>query len=787
METPHRPSLDPHTADFSFGARIALTKGVGDWNVMQKGFYNDRQWKLSTQPTADGAKLSCRVAGSAGVVFVATSTAVVPTDGSWHQVGCARVGDQVQVRVDGSVVATGSGPMGDVSSTRNYLIGSKGSGQLADPDQYLGLLDDAFVVTDDGGGGGGGTPPLTDTATATVETVPVSHVGDAADDPAIWPHPTDPAKSLVIGNDKEGALDVYDLDGQLVQRFSEGFFGNVDLRTGVRVGTQTRDLVAVWRAGLRLYSVNPTTRQLTNVTDGVGGSIAVPTGGEGLCLYREPSGRTSAVVIARNGTMAQYVLADADGDSLVDATPSRTWTLGSEAEGCVADDVSGALFVSEEDVALWRYGADPNGPTTTASRVAIDRVTTAGGRLLADIEGLAIVDDGNGEGYLIASAQAGSDSDNFYAVYDRAAPHSYVRSFAVGAGTTADNCGRTDGIAAYSGDLGPAFPHGIFVCQDNTNTLPGNVGNQNFKFVPLERVVPRGDQPSPPPNAAFDVTGCEQLTCTFAGADSVAGLTYEWRFGDGTTGVGRQVIHEFAASGTYQVTLAVTDEQGGEATTSQQVSVRPASAKPIAFRAAAAATANWTSVSPVVPASVQVGDAMLLVVTGNRSDTQITAPPGWRALGAQADESMQTRVWERTAMAADSGAAVRVTVSQTTKIGAQIVAYDGVDPDNPVIAVQSASENGTGSGHRTPLAGSQSGDWGVSIWTNKTAAATGWTVPSGVSVRNQVITTGGGRVTALLADSGGPVAGTTYGGLTAVASEAGSKATMWTVVLAPAN
>lgn len=56
----------------------------------------------------------------------------------------------------------------------------------------------------------------------------------------------------------------------------------------------------------------------------------------------------------------------------------------------------------------------------------------------------------------------------------------------------ANNRGGTDGIAAYSGDLGPAFPHGIFVCQDNTNTLPGNVGNQNFKFVPLERVVPRG-------------------------------------------------------------------------------------------------------------------------------------------------------------------------------------------------------------------------------------------------------------------------------------------------------
>ena len=33
------------------------------------------------------------------------------------------------------------------------------------------------------------------------------------------------------------------------------------------------------------------------------------------------------------------------------------------------------------------------------------------------------------------------------------------------------------------------FPNGLFVCQDNTNTEPGK-GNQNFKYVPLDQVVP---------------------------------------------------------------------------------------------------------------------------------------------------------------------------------------------------------------------------------------------------------------------------------------------------------
>ena len=45
----------------------------------------------------------------------------------------------------------------------------------------------------------------------------------------------------------------------------------------------------------------------------------------------------------------------------------RSFAIGSEAEGCVADDETGALYVSQEDVALWRYrrGARPTAPRRT--------------------------------------------------------------------------------------------------------------------------------------------------------------------------------------------------------------------------------------------------------------------------------------------------------------------------------------------------------------------------------------------------------------------------------------
>jgi hypothetical protein len=68
----------------------------------------------------------------------------------------------------------------------------------------------------------------------------------------------------------------------------------------------------------------------------------------------------------------------------------------------------------------------------------------------------------------------------------------------VTASGSVDGCSRTDGIDALATDLGPAFPNGLFVCQDNDNTAP-NAGNQNFKFVPLERVVGLAPTTPPPP------------------------------------------------------------------------------------------------------------------------------------------------------------------------------------------------------------------------------------------------------------------------------------------------
>lgn len=143
VRTPDRPNLHPGTAPFAFGALINLNRGVGFWNIMQKGYWRDSQFKLSLHPFDSGTRLSCRVSGSEGALKVFSAPDVI-APGGWYSVGCRRYGDTVEVVVNGEVVGRGTGSTGVVSSEKPYLIGSKGM-QAEDPDQFLGLLDNAYV------------------------------------------------------------------------------------------------------------------------------------------------------------------------------------------------------------------------------------------------------------------------------------------------------------------------------------------------------------------------------------------------------------------------------------------------------------------------------------------------------------------------------------------------------------------------------------------------------------------------------------------------------------------
>ena len=319
---------------------------------------------------------------------------------------------------------------------------------------------------------------------ADAETEPTQHSGDSADDPAIWVDEQDPARSLVIGNDKQGALETYDLDGSLVERIesSTTFWGNVDVRQDVPLPSGASDVVAVANNGLRLYAVNPETRKLSPLT--ADGASLDTGGGEGVCLYANPDGGLSVFMVFISGNVRQFALED-DGAGGLALDQVREFEVGSEAEGCMVDDQNHALYISEENVGLWRYDADPAGGD---ERVMIDELKPEG-HGTADIEGVTLVDDGSGKGLIITSSQAPFGVPSYFNTFDRATG-AYRSSFRIADGPNADGCSHTDGITATAEPLGPDYPEGVFICQDDENTSPGVSGNQNFKLTRLENVRP---------------------------------------------------------------------------------------------------------------------------------------------------------------------------------------------------------------------------------------------------------------------------------------------------------
>jgi 3-phytase len=330
---------------------------------------------------------------------------------------------------------------------------------------------------------------------ATVETAQVPNDGDAADDPAIWVNPGNPALSTVIGTDKKGGLAVYGLDGTQIQYVPDGKMNNVDIRTGFRLGGQSIALVAASNRNnsIALYRVNPSSRRLENVA-----ARLIATGaGYGACMYHSPTtGKFYYIVNSEQGEVEQWELF-ATSAGRVDATKVRAFDVGSQTEGCVADDQLGYLYIGEEAKGIWKYGAEPS---AGEARTQVD-TTGSGGQLAADVEGLTIYDTGGGRGYLIASSQG----DSTFVIYRREGANAYVTTFEIVAAGHVDGVSQTDGIDVTSANLGPAFPQGMFIAQDGKN----DECNQNFKFVPWQSITTTiGQVPSdsPAPTQAENLT-----------------------------------------------------------------------------------------------------------------------------------------------------------------------------------------------------------------------------------------------------------------------------------------
>jgi 3-phytase len=329
---------------------------------------------------------------------------------------------------------------------------------------------------------------------AQVETAPVRHGNDAADDSAIWIHPSDPALSTIIATDKHGGLLVYDLGGRQLQYLPIGNVNNVDLRYNVPLGGELVTLVVAGNQqprGLEVYKVDPASRKLVAVR---AGRIALAVSPYGLCLYRSAgTGSLYAFVTknpyplddprANNGEVQQYELYEQGG--AIAARQVRSFEVGSDSEGCVADDITGDLFVAQTNEAIWKYGAEPEAGSRRTRVARVGAEPLSGGQL----EGLALYYSGERTGYLIVSQQCCAE----FVVFRREAPHAFVLSFTIvdSPDGLIDDVTGTDGIEVSNAALGPGFAQGLFVAHDTRNE-PRNSAYTNFKLVPWESIAQAG-------------------------------------------------------------------------------------------------------------------------------------------------------------------------------------------------------------------------------------------------------------------------------------------------------
>jgi 3-phytase len=306
-----------------------------------------------------------------------------------------------------------------------------------------------------------------------------AEVADDPDDPAIWVHPTDPERSLILGTNKAkaptGALVVFGLDGAVRQTVA-GIDrpNNVDVEYGLEVGGERIDVAVVTERlqhRLRIFRITADgVSDVTGRTQIVGeGDAAAPMG---ISLYRRPGDGTIFAIVApktgpRTGYLSQYRL-EADGAGKVNASFVRSFGRFSgagEIEAVAVDDALGYVYYADEGDGIHKYHADPDHADASKELAHFGQ-----SGFKADREGIAIYARDDGTGYLLCTDQLKDNSE--YHVYRREGepgrPHDHSKLLKVIRG----GADSTDGLEVTSRPLGAKFPQGMMVAM--------NSGGRNF-------------------------------------------------------------------------------------------------------------------------------------------------------------------------------------------------------------------------------------------------------------------------------------------------------------------
>lgn len=148
---PSEPSLNPEESDFLVTAWVRLMRPPGPqdtYDVVRKGLGTDRgEFKLEV---VSGGRVRCTAKDQQGHRTVTVAPDSQVADSTWHELGCARVGQHWAVVVDGAVTPRRA-ELQTVSSTVALAIGSK----YGLEDRPIGRIDDVRLTIADGPRPGG--------------------------------------------------------------------------------------------------------------------------------------------------------------------------------------------------------------------------------------------------------------------------------------------------------------------------------------------------------------------------------------------------------------------------------------------------------------------------------------------------------------------------------------------------------------------------------------------------------------------------------------------------------
>lgn len=296
------------------------------------------------------------------------------------------------------------------------------------------------------------------------------------DDPAIWIHPSDPSKSLVIGTDKDslGALYVFNLEGKIVDSLVRKGIqrpNNVDVGYGLSLAVGSKVDFAVTgerlTSKLRFFSL-PDMKELNpggfEIFEGEIGTDFRDL--MGVALYKSPNTGKQYVIAGRkngptDGTyLWQYeITTEAGVLGLKLVRKFGQFSGKSEIEAIAVDAELGFVYYSDEGVGVRKYAAEPSSGNKELALFATEGFTE-------DHEGISIYKLDAGTGYILVSDQQA----NLFHVFPREGstenPHAHTLITKILLSTN-----QSDGSEVSSNSFGPQFPKGIFVAMSDNKTF----------------------------------------------------------------------------------------------------------------------------------------------------------------------------------------------------------------------------------------------------------------------------------------------------------------------------